>query len=102
VTTLKNTVDHVVTEWGIARLRGRSIRERAQALIEIAHSDHREQLLASLSALLIELVGDVAHVRLELGEQFADGGREPSAPAGDDGEGVIQRRLKDTVPSPGG
>ena len=29
VTTLKNTVDKVVTEWGVAELRGRSIRERA-------------------------------------------------------------------------
>ena len=37
VTTLKNTVDKVVTEWGVAELRGRSIRERAAALIAIAH-----------------------------------------------------------------
>ena len=44
VTTLKNTVDHVVTEWGIAKLRGRSLRERAEALIAIAHPDHREEL----------------------------------------------------------
>ena len=44
VTTLKNTVDHVVTEFGVAELRGRSIRERAQALIAIAHPDHRDWL----------------------------------------------------------
>jgi acyl-CoA hydrolase len=44
VTTLKNTVDHVVTEWGLARLRGRSLAERAEALIAIAHPDHREEL----------------------------------------------------------
>jgi acyl-CoA hydrolase len=44
VTTLKNTVDHVVTEWGIAKLRGRSLAERAEALIAIAHPDHREVL----------------------------------------------------------
>jgi acyl-CoA hydrolase len=44
VTTLKNTVDHVVTEYGIAELRGRSIADRARALIAIAHPDHREQL----------------------------------------------------------
>ena len=31
VTTLKNTVDKVVTEWGVAELRGRSIRSRAAA-----------------------------------------------------------------------
>jgi acyl-CoA hydrolase len=44
VTTLKNTVDHVVTEWGIAKLRGRSLSERAHALIGVAHPDHREAL----------------------------------------------------------
>jgi acyl-CoA hydrolase len=44
VTTLKNTVDHVVTEYGIAKLRGRSIADRARALVEIAHPDHREAL----------------------------------------------------------
>jgi acyl-CoA hydrolase len=44
VTTVKNTVDHVVTEYGVARLRGRSIAERARRLIAIAHPDHREEL----------------------------------------------------------
>jgi acyl-CoA hydrolase len=44
VTTLKNTVDNVVTEYGIARLRGRSLAERARALIAVAHPDHREDL----------------------------------------------------------
>ena len=46
VTTLKNTVDHVVTEWGIAELRGRPLAERARALIAIAHPDHRDELEA--------------------------------------------------------
>lgn len=40
----RNTADIVITEYGTARLRGRSIRERAQALIEIAHPDYRDQL----------------------------------------------------------
>ncbi|CAN5435830.1 acetyl-CoA hydrolase/transferase C-terminal domain-containing protein [soil metagenome] len=44
VTTLKNTVDKVVTEWGVAELRGRSLRERAASLIEIANPDYRDQL----------------------------------------------------------
>ena len=44
VTTLKNTVDNVVTEHGIARLRGASLAERARRLIGVAHPDHREQL----------------------------------------------------------
>jgi acyl-CoA hydrolase len=44
VTTLKNTVDKVVTEYGVAELRGRSLRQRATALIAIAHPDHRDRL----------------------------------------------------------
>ncbi len=44
VTTLKNTVDHVVTEHGVAELRGRSVRERAASLIAIAAPEHRDSL----------------------------------------------------------
>jgi acyl-CoA hydrolase len=44
VTTMKNTVDHVVTEFGVAELRGRSIAERARALISIAHPKFRDEL----------------------------------------------------------
>lgn len=44
VTTPKNTVDKVVTEFGVAELRGRSIRERTRALIEVAHPAHRAEL----------------------------------------------------------
>ena len=44
VTTLKNTVDHVVTEYGVASLRGRSLSARAEELIAIAHPDHRDAL----------------------------------------------------------
>jgi acyl-CoA hydrolase len=44
VTTLKNTVDHVVTEYGVASLRGRSIAQRARELIAIAHPEHRDEL----------------------------------------------------------
>jgi acyl-CoA hydrolase len=44
VTTLKNTVDKVVTEWGVAEMRGRSIRDRTARLIAIAHPDHRDHL----------------------------------------------------------
>ena len=44
VTTGKNDVDCVVTEYGIAELRGRSIGERAAAMINIAHPDFRDAL----------------------------------------------------------
>ena len=47
VTTVKNTVDKVVTEFGVAELRGRSIRERARALIAIAHPRFHAELEAA-------------------------------------------------------
>ena len=43
-TTSKNDVDCIVTEYGIARLRGRSLSERAKQLIAIAHPDFRDEL----------------------------------------------------------
>jgi 4-hydroxybutyrate CoA-transferase len=44
ITTPRNIVDKVVTEYGVAELKGRTLRQRAKALIAIAHPDHREQL----------------------------------------------------------
>lgn len=44
VVTTRAQVDFVVTEYGVARLRGRSLRERARDLIAIAHPDFRESL----------------------------------------------------------
>lgn len=44
VTTSKNTVDKVVTEYGVAELRGKTISERTKALIAIAHPEHRDHL----------------------------------------------------------
>lgn len=44
VTTGKNEVDMIVTEYGIARLRGRSMSQRVKALISIAHPKFRDEL----------------------------------------------------------
>jgi acyl-CoA hydrolase len=44
VTSHKNVVDHVVTEYGVAELRGRPIGERTRKLIDIAHPEFRDQL----------------------------------------------------------
>ena len=44
VSISRNLVDTVITEYGVAELRGRTIRERADALIAIAHPDFRAQL----------------------------------------------------------
>lgn len=46
VTTSRNDVHYIVTEYGIAELRGKSIRQRAQALIAISHPDFRQSLTA--------------------------------------------------------
>lgn len=50
VTTPRHQVDVVITEYGAAELRGRTVRERAAALVEIAHPDHRAELAARLPA----------------------------------------------------
>ena len=44
VTTSRNDVHYVVTEHGAADLRGRTVRERARALIGIAHPKFRDDL----------------------------------------------------------
>ena len=46
VVTSRGLVRYVVTEFGVAYLHGKSIRERAKALIEIAHPKFREELFA--------------------------------------------------------
>jgi acyl-CoA hydrolase len=45
VTTSKNDVDRLVTEYGVAELRGKSIAQRTKALIDIAHPKFREELM---------------------------------------------------------
>jgi acyl-CoA hydrolase len=45
VTIPRNYVDYIVTEYGVAALRGRSVKERVEALVSIAHPDDREDLL---------------------------------------------------------
>jgi 4-hydroxybutyrate CoA-transferase len=47
VTTPRYCTDCVVTEWGVAHLRGRSLWQRAEALIAIAHPDFRDELANS-------------------------------------------------------
>jgi acetyl-CoA hydrolase len=49
VTTTRGDVHYVVTEYGIADLYGKTIRQRAKALIDIAHPKFREELSEELS-----------------------------------------------------
>ena len=48
---LKNTVDHIVTEHGVADMRGRSISQRATALIGIADPRFRDELTVAARKL---------------------------------------------------
>lgn len=48
VTAPRYCTDYVVTEYGIARLRGRDLHQRAEALIGIAHPQFRDELAAQL------------------------------------------------------
>ena len=47
VTTSKNDINYVVTEFGVAELRGKTAKQRAEALIGIAHPDFRAELRES-------------------------------------------------------
>lgn len=51
VTTSKNDVNYVVTEYGVAQLRGKTAKQRAEALIAIAHPDFRAELRAAAQAI---------------------------------------------------
>ena len=52
VTTSRNDVHYIVTEYGIANLKGKTLAQRAEALINIAHPDFRGKLRADYNELL--------------------------------------------------
>lgn len=70
VVTSRGDVHYVVTEYGIADLWGKDIRQRALSLIEIAHPDHRASLLGAAKAR-----------RYVFQDQIAPRGRYPWAEA---------------------
>lgn len=53
VTLSRNEADYVVTEYGIAPLRGRSVRQRVENLIAVAHPDFRAELRQQAQKLLL-------------------------------------------------
>jgi len=50
VSTPRHQTDVVITEHGVAELRGRTVRQRAVALASIAHPDFRDQLIESIGS----------------------------------------------------
>ena len=53
VTLSRNDVDYIVTEYGVAPMRGRSVRERVNNLVAIAHPEFREQLRQDAQRLML-------------------------------------------------
>ena len=53
VTLSRNDVDYIVTEYGVAPMRGRSVRERVNNLVAIAHPDFRERLRQDAQRLML-------------------------------------------------
>ncbi|MFZ6027627.1 MAG: acetyl-CoA hydrolase/transferase family protein [Chloroflexota bacterium] len=51
VVTSRNHIRYIVTEYGVAELYGKTIRQRAQALIDIAHPDFRDEIRRQASEL---------------------------------------------------
>ncbi|MFH1632514.1 MAG: GNAT family N-acetyltransferase, partial [Chloroflexota bacterium] len=78
VVTTRGDVHYVVTEYGVAYLHGKSLRERAMALIQIAHPRFRDWLLAEAKARKYlfedEIIpqGAIYPVELEHTERFGD------------------------------
>ena len=97
VSVTRSDVHFVVTECGIAYLHGKSIAERALALIEIAHPDHRHALLEKARALaLIDpayLTANVGTYRVEDEQQLLlrDGRRALIRPSRLDDVPALQR-----------
>jgi len=53
ITTPRNDTHFLVTEFGAANLKGKSTRERALAIIELAHPDFRDDLLRAAEEMYI-------------------------------------------------
>lgn len=51
ISTNRNDIDYVVTEYGVAKLKYKTMRERAQELIQIAHPDFRPELRDTLKKM---------------------------------------------------
>jgi len=51
VTTTRNEVDYVVTEYGIAKLSGKTNLERLKALVAISHPDFRDEIMSKARKL---------------------------------------------------
>ena len=79
--SMPESVDIIVTEYGVAHLRGRTLRERAQAIIEIAHPEDRPSLVESAKKANIlyhdqMFIADSAHfypADIETRAEFKDG-----------------------------
>ena len=48
MTTPRFCTDYIITEYGVARLKGKDLQARAEALISIAHPNFRDELAKSL------------------------------------------------------
>jgi acyl-CoA hydrolase/GNAT superfamily N-acetyltransferase len=79
VVTTRGTVEWVVTEWGAVDLRGRSIRDRAMGLVNIAHPKFRRELLEAAKRLhyvyqdqILAPPGGVYPERYETRHRFGD------------------------------
>lgn len=53
VTLSRNDLDCVVTEYGVAYMRGRTVRQRVENLIAVAHPDYRQQLRQDAQRLML-------------------------------------------------
>jgi acyl-CoA hydrolase/RimJ/RimL family protein N-acetyltransferase len=100
VVTSRGDVRYVVTEYGVADLWGKSVRERALALTEIAHPDFRAELLAEAKRRHYVFAdqavpGAIYPWREERNEQLRDGTRVLVRPIRMSDEEPLQQLLYD-------
>lgn len=68
VTTPRNDVNYVVTEYGIAQLKGKTLKERAKVLISIAHPKFRPHLMLEYKRRFNEEVFTKEEMKIQLSE----------------------------------
>ena len=93
VVTTRGDIHYVVTEYGVAYLHGKTMRERAMSLITIAHPDFRAELLhAAKRRHLVyadQILPPTHPVSVAPGEQVRDQGRHQTAHPADS---TVRRR----------
>ncbi len=107
VVTSRADVHYVITEYGVAQLHGRSVRERALALIHIAHPKFRDELMRAARAARLVHPNQIAlppglqpyPQKYELDHDFGDGLKIHFRPIQPSDEGLLKELFYSHTPA---